>query len=104
MSEKIPMPLRLGNAAGKSAANPPVRQSDGPQSETGVKAEGPLQPNPGIRFGRLVVIQRQMKKGTHWYFLCRCDCGNETSVRADHLRTRKIRSCGCLHREAAAQW
>lgn len=48
----------------------------------------------GKRFGKLTVIKRDSsKKGTSW--LCRCDCGNETSVRRDHLLNGNTRSCGC---------
>ena len=27
---------------------------------------------------------------------CKCDCGNETDVRASDLKMGKIKSCGCL--------
>lgn len=53
------------------------------------------------RFGRLVVIEddgtRTSSKRILW--LCRCDCGNTAHVRADHLKSGKIRSCGCLNNE-----
>ena len=31
----------------------------------------------------------------------RCKCGNEKMARREHVRSGKIRSCGCLHREVA---
>lgn len=58
----------------------------------------------GKRFGRLTVIERdyetQKKKhsnGTYWK--CKCDCGNETSVASGNLKSRKVKSCGCLYIE-----
>jgi hypothetical protein len=49
----------------------------------------------GQRFGRLVVIKKEEKS----YYLCRCDCGKEKVIRADHLRNGKTKSCGCLNDE-----
>lgn len=55
----------------------------------------------GQRFGRLVVRERAPtapgKYNTPW--VCDCDCGGTKTVRGQHLRDEKIRSCGCLHRE-----
>src|SRR5262252_8546839 len=33
---------------------------------------------------------------------CRCDCGKETVVLADHLRSGNTKSCGCRRDEVAA--
>lgn len=33
-------------------------------------------------------------------WLCKCDCGNMTSVYGTYLRQGKTKSCGCLQREA----
>lgn len=58
---------------------------------------------PGERFGRLVVIERdtgQKPGGVRW--LCRCDCGNTKAISGSHLRTGFIQSCGCMRREHAA--
>ena len=49
------------------------------------------------RFGRLVVIKQASKNPVKW--LCRCDCGKETSVFADNLRRGHTQSCGCLNQE-----
>jgi len=36
----------------------------------------------GGRFGRLIVVERDKSKiGTVWW-VCRCDCGQTTSIRA----------------------
>lgn len=55
----------------------------------------------GQKFGRLTVIERAKSKGKATCWLCRCDCGNEKTVRGSHLINKKIFSCGCLNREKA---
>lgn len=55
----------------------------------------------GKRFGKLTVVKRQ---GTHvtpsgqkkvtW--LCKCDCGNDTVVTSEDLKSGHTKSCGCL--------
>lgn len=55
----------------------------------------------GRRFGRLKALdptdRRDRRGSVYWH--CRCDCGNETDVTADHLIHGKCRSCGCLKAE-----
>lgn len=34
-------------------------------------------------------------KNKKTYWLCKCDCGNAKVVRADHLKSGNIVSCGC---------
>jgi hypothetical protein len=56
----------------------------------------------GQVFGRLTVIGRAPTSAsgdTRWH--CRCECGNETTGRAGHLRRGASQSCGCMVREAA---
>ena len=54
----------------------------------------------GERFGRLVVLKRHHKdKHRNFYWLCKCDCGNETVVQSNNLKNRNVKSCGCLGRE-----
>ena len=51
------------------------------------------------RFGRLIALKdvgRDKKKSVLW--LCTCDCGNETTVNADSLRSGNTKSCGCYHK------
>ena len=50
----------------------------------------------GKRFGRLVVVKREIKRGRHPYLLCKCDCGKNVAVNVDHLLSGKTKSCGCL--------
>lgn len=58
----------------------------------------------GERFGRLTVIREVEPKiygsnGYVRYFLCKCDCGNESVVSIHNLRNGVTRSCGCLRKE-----
>lgn len=54
---------------------------------------------PGDRYGRLVLVAKAEKVGTNSRWLCRCDCGNETTVYACALSQNNTQSCGCLKRE-----
>lgn len=48
----------------------------------------------GKRYGKLLVIKTSYSKnGLYW--LCRCDCGNETIVKGTNLRYGTTHSCGC---------
>lgn len=54
----------------------------------------------GQRFGRLVALMdigRGSSRETLW--LCRCDCGAETTVPGSSLRSGHTMSCGCAQRE-----
>lgn len=58
----------------------------------------------GQRFGRLTVIERvenDLCGQVKWH--CKCDCGEETDVQSNSLRNGRVRSCGCLLREKAAE-
>ena len=63
----------------------------------------------GQRFGRLVVLERAenyvkpSKTSQTAQWLCQCDCGALIIARGDQLRRGSVQSCGCLHREVAAQ-
>lgn len=58
----------------------------------------------GMKFGRLIAIE-PVGKNKHNKFLwrCVCDCGKETVVVGSSLRSGIVKSCGCLHSEAAAE-
>lgn len=46
------------------------------------------------RFGRLIAMKWQSKKG----YQCRCDCGNELWVKSSGLG-KDTHSCGCLYKD-----
>lgn len=58
----------------------------------------------GERFGRLTVLKRvyveQKGHRSHAYWLCKCDCGNETVVDGSNLRRGTTKSCGCYQKES----
>lgn len=60
-----------------------------------------IKPNDitGQKFNRLLVLSLSHKVGTRYKWLCRCDCGNEITARADMLKSGDVKSCGCLNRE-----
>lgn len=49
-------------------------------------------------YGRLTIID-VTKVGKRTYLSCICSCGNQKTIRADHVTSKKIQSCGCLQRE-----
>lgn len=53
----------------------------------------------GNRHGRLTVLRQAGYKNGAAMWLCRCDCGNEVTVRGACLRNGETQSCGCLRRE-----
>lgn len=54
----------------------------------------------GHRVGRLLVVHRGSSNSAgNIQWICRCDCGAETEVRGQLLRSGVTRSCGCLRDE-----
>ncbi len=54
----------------------------------------------GKKYSRLTVIGRI--ENNPWgkpMWLCKCDCGNETKVTGDRIRSNWTKSCGCLKKE-----
>ena len=49
----------------------------------------------GQRFSSLVVIRHDRHTNHGEYWLCRCDCGKEKSIRGDSLTCGATISCGC---------
>ena len=58
----------------------------------------------GQRFGRWTVIkQAERNKQQQICWLCKCDCGNESSVTTSSLKSGNSKSCGCLKTEKTIQ-
>lgn len=59
----------------------------------------------GKKFGRLTVLkydETSRGKG-HAKWICSCSCGTKVSVRASHLKTGGVTSCGCYSREVSSK-
>ena len=54
----------------------------------------------GKRYGKLKVLSFDAVQRGEPYFLCKCDCGQEKSVRGANLRSGNTTSCGCSRRKA----
>lgn len=55
----------------------------------------------GEKFGRLTAIETDKKSigsGSR-YWICKCTCGKQISVKTASLTTGKTKSCGCLRRK-----
>lgn len=53
----------------------------------------------GNRYGRLSVIKQGKHIGDKIGWVCKCDCGEVTTVSGTHLTSGATQSCGCLQRE-----
>lgn len=50
----------------------------------------------GLRFGMLLAVSRIAEPYKKTKYLCKCDCGNITTVTSSNLVTGHTKSCGCL--------
>jgi hypothetical protein len=57
----------------------------------------------GQKFGKLTAVQRVFKHPRIVHYLCRCDCGKETTVKKQHLQNGNTKSCGCNHLKRGSQ-
>lgn len=54
------------------------------------------------KFNKLTCIKyvgRKGKKSRHTYWLFKCECGKEKIINGQHVKSGRIRSCGCLQKE-----
>lgn len=51
-----------------------------------------------IKFGKLLCLEIAPKRGksSSQFWRCKCECGKETTVSAQHLKNKEVTSCGCL--------
>lgn len=56
----------------------------------------------GETFGKLTVLSRASNAGRRTTWLCRCECGNEATVRTEALTQGFTKSCGCVRRETTS--
>lgn len=59
---------------------------------------GKLEDLTGNRFTKLTVLfpVRVNGRSKHYYWLCKCDCGNYIVCRTDCIKNQHIQSCGCM--------
>jgi len=57
----------------------------------------------GNRYGRLLVVYREERRGHDWFYLCRCDCGKEKLISKGNLVGGEIISCGCYRKEKTGE-
>lgn len=57
----------------------------------------------GKQYGRLIVISRDLKKPIghkqESFWICKCSCGKNISVRLSQLKNGHTKSCGCIRSE-----
>ena len=52
------------------------------------------------KFNMLTILSYKKKgKNNNNYFVCKCDCGNITEIRANHLLNDNQYSCGCIRKK-----
>ena len=58
----------------------------------------------GKRFGRFTVLEFSHRgNNSQSYWKCQCDCGNKKVESLGHLRSGRVKSCGCLRSELLTQ-
>lgn len=71
------------------------------------KAPKPLGPQKvryviGQKYGKLTPVSIERVSYGKYLIRCKCECGGESLSRANDLRSGRVKSCGCIQREAAS--
>lgn len=53
----------------------------------------------GEKYGRLTILEFAYKKHNHYYYICKCNCGNEKIIAYASMRCGDTKSCGCYSKE-----
>ena len=53
----------------------------------------------GQKYNRLIAIKFVEMKNLRQHWLFKCDCGKETTLRAESVKNGQTKSCGCLQKE-----
>lgn len=74
------------------------------QFKKGIATHNKAKVIKGDTYGKLIIINEVEPSVTpsgnkYRRFMCKCECGNEKSILLGHLRSGKIKSCGCLNGE-----
>tara|TARA_R110000822_G_C15235132_1_gene485757 strand:+ start:580 stop:1092 length:513 start_codon:yes stop_codon:yes gene_type:complete len=60
-----------------------------------------------LKYNRLTLVEElepiRYSTQTKRQFLCECECGNKKVVMLQHLKSEKIKSCGCYNVEVATK-
>ncbi|SSY69947.1 Uncharacterised protein [Priestia megaterium] len=62
--------------------------------------KGPSKDLIGKTFGKLTVVEYAGSKNLNHMWKCKCECGEETTVRTTYLNNGHTKSCGCLRKES----
>ena len=54
----------------------------------------------GLRYHKLIVLERAPDVKNTVYYKCLCDCGTIKNIAISSLRSGHTRSCGCIRKEA----
>ena len=66
----------------------------GLSTSCGCSKKGSRIPLQGVRFGKLVVLHRDLNVGRR-FWVCKCDCGDTCTVGGTLLRRGQVKGCGC---------
>lgn len=58
----------------------------------------------GEKYGKLTIIEEtDIKKSGKIYVKAMCDCGNTKIIQMSHIRTGRIKTCGCYQKESVGE-
>lgn len=55
----------------------------------------------GMKFGKLTIIRFSHSRGSNYWYVCQCDCGNIKTIEWGGLRRKVVTTCGCGRKDKA---